>query len=161
MERSPFFICYLLPCFGPGRMGQVNQQNGQRDQGCPNGPPLEIPAQDGGQDAAHHKYCNHFQMAVHPSSVLYVSAPDGFAAGNARLPQMVGTKGGSHGDPLGGPEGVVLHGAHKIDDNLGDLIGCVLRNQAQYHHDPYFNADQRCFPMDGKLPSGRSECHLR
>lgn len=71
---------------------------------------------------------------------------DLFGKLNTDLPQMIGHKGGSHRDFRCLPEGIPLHGRHKIDNYLGNLIRRTVWNQAQNQDDDNFNPNEDRIP---------------
>ena len=141
-------------------MQQIRQYHRKREQGSPDGPSHKMPAQNGGDHAPRHEDSQHLQMTGQALDMLDIPGANSLAAGDPRLAQVIGAEGGGHGNSLGDAEGVVLHGAHEIDDHLGDLIGRTLRQQAQNHHQNHLHQDQNRLPADGHRPSGRGHGSL-
>lgn len=138
--------------------GQVGvEQAGEDDAQGNNGQPDGLPHQQVAEDGAH----NHArgEEKQHPGVGGQLS-PVGLVAGmavaqllgqtHANLADVVGGEGGGHGDALGLPEGVVLHGGDEVDHHLGDLGGSGLGHKAQRQHRGHLNEHENGVPPDGK-----------
>ena len=132
------------------RMQQIRQNDPQRDLREPDSPSHKPAAQEGRHHAARRERAQHPQVGPQPPGAGGVPSPAGRqpVQGYPHLPDMVRAEGGRHRNALGLPEGVVLHGAHEVDQNLSDLDRRGLRQSAQEQHRQHLEQHQRRLPPD-------------
>lgn len=105
-------------------MHQRGEDESQGEQGDPDGLSQQQAAEncaDGGAEQERDKYFGVGKKLFMIGLMACVQALCLVGKSYTHLPDMVGDKGGGHGDALGLAEGIVLHGGDKVDGNLGDL----------------------------------------
>ena len=130
------------------------EQYRQGDQGEPDGVYPEMHAEESGGRRAQRKAQEHGTMGAglfHGIGVFLPAEQDPAQVG-AQHTGVIGAEGGGGADAFGLTEGVVLHGADEIDDDLADLMGG--RGGDEAHHDDChdLNQHQQGIPAQPELP---------